>query len=92
MTYSFFIKDAELANFADDNIIYVGSKYLTEFLEILQKECETEINWLKTNQMTVNPDKLQSMIICSKKDLGKSALNINGVELMTWNHLSNYYV
>ena len=42
MTYSFFIKDAELANFADDNIIYVGSKDLTEFLEILQKECETE--------------------------------------------------
>ena len=37
----FFIKEAELANFADDNTIYIGSKYLTELLEILQKECES---------------------------------------------------
>ena len=33
----FFIKEAELANFADDNTIYVGSKDLTEFLDILRK-------------------------------------------------------
>ena len=77
----FFIKDAELANFADDNTIYVGSKDLTELLEILRKECETAINWFKTNKMIVNPDKFQSMIISSKKDLSKSVLNINGVEL-----------
>ena len=32
----FFIKDAELANFADDNTKYVGSKDLTELLEILR--------------------------------------------------------
>ena len=31
--------------------------------------------------MIVNPDKFQSMIIASKKDLSKSVLNINGVEL-----------
>ena len=33
----FFIKEAELANFAYDNTIYVGSKDLTEFLDILRK-------------------------------------------------------
>ena len=31
--------------------------------------------------MIVNPDKFQSMIISSKKDLTQSVLNINGVEL-----------
>ena len=31
--------------------------------------------------MIVNPDKIQAMIISSKKDLSKSVLNINGVEL-----------
>ena len=31
--------------------------------------------------MIVNPDKFQSIIISSKKDLSKSVLNINGVEL-----------
>ena len=77
----FFIKEAELSNFADDNTIYVGSKDLTELLEILQKECETTINWFKTNNMIVNPDKFQSMIISPKKDPSKSVLNINGVEL-----------
>ena len=54
---------------------------MTELLEILRKECETAINWFKTNKMIVNPDKFQSMIISSKKDLSKSVLNINGVEL-----------
>ena len=52
----FFIKDAKLANLAYDNTIYVGSKDWTEFLEKLQKECETVINWFKTNKMIVNPD------------------------------------
>ena len=31
--------------------------------------------------MIVNPDKFPSMIISSKKDLSKTVLNINGVEL-----------
>ena len=56
-------------------------KDLTELLEILQKGCETAVNWFKTNNMIVNPDKFQSMIISSKKDLSKSVLNINDVEL-----------
>ena len=77
----FFIKESELANFEDDNTIYVGRKDLTEFSEIFQKECETAINQFKTNNMIVNADKFQSMIISSKKDLSKSMLNINGVEL-----------
>ena len=54
---------------------------MTELLEILRKECETAINWFKTNKMIVNPDKFQSMIINSKKDISKFVLNINGVEL-----------
>ena len=61
--------------------MYVGSKDLAELLEILRKECETAINWFKTNKMIVNLDKFQSMIIRSTKDLSKSILNINGVEL-----------
>ena len=73
----FIIKEAELANFAEDNKIYADSKDLTEFL---LKECETAINWFKTNNIIVNPDKFQSMIISSKKDLSNSVLNINGVE------------
>ena len=32
--------------------------------------------------MIVNPDKFQSMVISFKKDLTKSVLNINGIELI----------
>ena len=78
---SFFIKETEPANFPDDKTIYVDSKDMTELLEILQKECETAINGFKKNNMIVNPDRFQSIIISSKKDLSKSVLNINGVEL-----------
>ena len=63
----FFIKEAALANFAYDSTMYVGSNDLTELLEILRKEYETVINWFKTNNMIVNPDKFQSLIISSKK-------------------------
>ena len=77
----FFIKNAELANFADDNTIYVGSKDLAELLEISRKEFETAMNWFKRNKMITNPGQFQSMIISSKEDLKKSVLNINGVEL-----------
>ena len=38
----FFIQEAELPNFADDSTIYVGSKGLTEPLEILRKECDCD--------------------------------------------------
>ena len=49
----FFIKEVELANFAK----YVGSKDLTELLEIMQKEYETAISWFKANNMIVKTDK-----------------------------------
>ena len=39
------------------------------------------MNWFKRNKMITNPGQFQSMIISSKKDLKKSVLNINGVEL-----------
>ena len=59
----------------------MGSKDLTELLEILRKECETAINWFKTNNMIINPDIFQSIIRSSRKDLSKTVLNANGVEL-----------
>ena len=58
----FFIKVAELTNFADDNTIYVVCKDLTELLEILRKVCQTAINLFKTNDMIINPHKFQGRV------------------------------
>ena len=74
-----FIKEAELTNFADGNTL--DSEDLTELLQILRKECETAINWFKTNNMIVNPVKFRPLNVSFKKHLSKSVLNINGVEL-----------
>ena len=63
----------------------VGSKDLTDLLEVLRRECETAINWFKKHIMIVNPDTCQSMIDMylkkDKKDQSKSVLNMKGVEL-----------
>ena len=42
------------------------------------------IEWFKNNDMTVNPDKFQSMIICSKKSISyKPVLKSNEAEKIT---------
>ena len=76
-----FIKKADLANFADDNTLYVSKKNLAEVLEVLERECETAINWFKENNMIVNPDKFQTMIITSNKEQNNTPVKINGVDI-----------
>ena len=79
-----FIKEAELANFADDNTIYATCKNVTKLLDLLQKECKTAIEWFKNNNMIVNPGKFQAMILGTGKDLqDKYTLNINGAEIIS---------
>ena len=57
-------KEAELVNFADDSTLYVSTKRFE------QSECEiATVTLLGNNGTIVNPDKVQLMIISSKKNL-----------------------
>ena len=76
-----FIKEADLANFADDNTLYVSKKNLGEVLEVLERECETTINWFKEDNMIVNQDKFKTMIITSNKEQNNTSVKINGVDI-----------
>ena len=58
----FFINEAILANFADDNRIYAAKRDLNELLRMLGKEREVAIKWFSDNNMIVNPKKLQAII------------------------------
>lgn len=78
-----FIKDAKLANFADDNTIHAENRELEPLLDILEKESKNAINWFKTNEMIVNPDKFQVMIVNRRKKLETVKLKINEVEIPT---------
>ena len=59
----YFIKDARLLNFADDNTIATFSNSFGDLITDLQKESENAIDRFHSNKMTVNPDKFQSIII-----------------------------
>ena len=58
--YSYlFIKNANIANFADGNTLYAASDNVTSLLEILKSESEEAIKWSETNSVFANPDKFQ---------------------------------
>ena len=59
----FWIKKAELHNFADDNTISYASESLDELITNLQNESQNAIEWFRHNSMIVNPKKFQSIII-----------------------------
>ena len=62
-----FNKDAELANFADDNIIYAATNSIEKHIKVLGKESKSAIDWLKINDMIVNPDRLKAIILSYNK-------------------------
>ena len=59
----FFINEAKLANFGDDNTIYAAKRDLNELLRLLEKESEVAIKWFIDDNMIVNPKKFQGIII-----------------------------
>ena len=65
----YFVKDAQLLKFADENKIPTFSNSADDLITKLQKESENAIDWFHSNQMVVNPNKFQSNII---KKLRKS--------------------
>ena len=62
---NFFIKDVELADY---NTIYAARNSKEKFMKVLEKESMSAIDWLKMNDMIVNPEKFQALIMsCDKK-------------------------
>ena len=78
----FFINEAKLTNFADDNTIYAAKRDLNELLRLLQKESEVAIKWFSDNNMIVNPKEFQAIIINRQNRSNHSCcLTINNAEI-----------
>ena len=60
------IENSELHNFADDNTITCSSDTLTDLIKNLEIESNKATEWFKENNMTVYPEKFQSIIIDRK--------------------------
>ena len=98
------MKDAKLANYADDNTIYAVEGNIDDLLKTLEKETTVILNWFKINEMKSNDDKCH-LIVCNLENvsvtLGNETIkNSSSVELLGVNidtnlnfdeHLTNLY-
>ena len=57
------LKNSDIYNFADDNIISVASKNRDASLETLKNESESAANWFRNNNMILNLAKFQLMLL-----------------------------
>ena len=79
-----FMENSELHNFADDNTITSAENTLYELIRKLETESQTAINWFKSNEMIVNPDKFQAIIINRNSNMNENySLNISDTTILS---------
>ena len=71
----FFIKQATLYNYADDNTLAYFSKTLPDLVDILEKETGVALSWLELNEMITNPE--DSLLYCLEKSIKHYWRNIS---------------
>ena len=80
--FFYFIRNASVHNFADDNTITSFAKSVTNLIKILEDESKAAINWFSINQMIANPDKFKAIIFDKRNtDFSKTKLAVNGQNL-----------
>ena len=65
--FFYFIDNASVHNFADDNSLSAFESNIKNLKIILESESKKAISWFQSNKMIVNPRKFQGIIIDNKK-------------------------
>ena len=79
-----FLKNSDLNNYSDDNSISAYQNTINELIKVLENESNIAIDWFKSNQMLVNPDKFQAIIINPKRsDNSSHTVKIGEYEIQT---------
>ena len=74
-----FIKQATLYNYADDNTLAYSSKSMPDLVDILERETEVALSWLKQNEMIANPEKFHAILLRKNQtNTSGEEINING--------------
>ena len=73
--FLYFIKTANVHNYADDNTLSTSSNSISNLIRVLETESVVAMSWLKVNRMIANPKKFHSIIL-SKDITGNSGLEI----------------
>ena len=82
----YFIKETNIANYAEDNTIYTVDRNIDDLLKILQEETSLILYWFRINEMKSNDDKCH-LIVCNHDNvsvtLGNETIEeSNSVELL----------
>ena len=72
----FFIKQASLYNYADDNTLACFSRSLPKLVEVLEEEAGNALSWLHQNEMIVNPNKFHALFV-KKDQTDTSGINLD---------------
>ena len=84
----FFLKDANLGNYADDSTLYAYNKNLETVTCNLRQEYSILANWFYDNYMVLNPAKYHSMLFGVKEN-EQFDLICNGITLKHSSHEKN---
>ena len=72
----FFIKQASLYNYADDNTLACFSRSLPKLVEVLEEEAGNALSWLDQNEMIANPNKFHALFV-KKDQTDTSGINLD---------------
>ena len=68
MIVFFFLKDANIGNYADDSTLYAYNKHLETVICNLRQKFSILSNWFYDNYMVLNPGKCHLMLFGVKED------------------------
>ena len=72
----FFIKQATLYNYADDNTLAFYSRSLLELVKVLEEEAGNALPWIDQNEMIANPNKFHALFV-EKDQTDTSGINLD---------------
>ena len=77
----YFIKNANLYNYADDNSVSVNGKELSMVSRLLQSEAEVTVRWFSDNAMEADPGKFQGILFKGNKHATDFNVSIGGKDI-----------
>ena len=80
--FHYFIKDANIHNFADGNSLTTFAQNAGTLISVLKPESKPPFDWFERNNMIVNPGKFQSIMIDKKKQDHTKKLSKIGIKLL----------
>ena len=76
----YFIKEAKLSNYADDNQLYFADTDPDVVEHVVDKELVVVFEWFRNNKMILNPEKCKALVLSQKPNV-KLSVFAEGVAL-----------